>query len=425
VAGSKAQDIVVVAPVSWTASTTLTLDAYRSLTVNKPVSVLGSGGLAVLTNHGGTDGSFSFGSKGNVTFWSTADSLSINGSAYTLVSNIATLASDIAANPSGHYALSASYDASADGTYASAPIPTFNGTFEGLGNAILHLTINDPTMAGDYLGLFAYTVGRVENLGLKQADIQGFCAEAGALAGRNDGTIVGSYVTGKVTSTGTKVYCRQGAAVGGLVYANVGAIYYSHSAATVSAIFGDAGGLAADSDGYVDHDFATGSVKTRYGRIGGLLGIAYRSVKNSFATGSVQARSKRVVAGGLIGQVYNISITNSYATGDVTGTGPYEGGFIGRAGGGTVISQAYAIGHMDSGGGFAGCGFSPGSATATYWDTDTAGVPNGDGCVSGSSGGLTTEQFTSGLPPGFDPSIWAENPSINGGFPYLLGNPPL
>ena len=38
--------------------------------------------------------------------------------------------------------------------------------------------------------------------------------------------------------------------------------------------------------------------------------------------------------------------------------------------------------------------------------------------------GLTTAQLQSGLPAGFDPSIWAESPNINGGLPYLITNPP-
>jgi hypothetical protein len=37
---------------------------------------------------------------------------------------------------------------------------------------------------------------------------------------------------------------------------------------------------------------------------------------------------------------------------------------------------------------------------------------------------LTTIQLQSGLPTGFDPSIWGEDPSINGGLPYLLGLAP-
>jgi hypothetical protein len=38
--------------------------------------------------------------------------------------------------------------------------------------------------------------------------------------------------------------------------------------------------------------------------------------------------------------------------------------------------------------------------------------------------GLTTKQFKSGLPEGFEPPIWAEKKTINNGYPYLLGNPP-
>ena len=38
--------------------------------------------------------------------------------------------------------------------------------------------------------------------------------------------------------------------------------------------------------------------------------------------------------------------------------------------------------------------------------------------------GLTTEQFQSGLPAGFDPNVWAEDSGINGGFPYLITLPP-
>jgi hypothetical protein len=48
----------------------------------------------------------------------------------------------------------------------------------------------------------------------------------------------------------------------------------------------------------------------------------------------------------------------------------------------------------------------------------TFGVGNTSG-VSGITG-LTTTQFQSGLPSGFDSSIWAESASINEGLPYLI-----
>jgi hypothetical protein len=81
-------------------------------------------------------------------------------------------------------------------------------------------------------------------------------------------------------------------------------------------------------------------------------------------------------------------------------------------------------------GGLIGLDQSPsGSLSDTYWDTDTSGITNPDqgaGSPLNDPGitGLTTEQLQSGLPAGFDPSIWGENANINNGLPYLLANPP-
>jgi hypothetical protein len=38
--------------------------------------------------------------------------------------------------------------------------------------------------------------------------------------------------------------------------------------------------------------------------------------------------------------------------------------------------------------------------------------------------GLTNKKFQSGLPMGFEPKVWAEKATINGGLPFLLANPP-
>lgn len=37
---------------------------------------------------------------------------------------------------------------------------------------------------------------------------------------------------------------------------------------------------------------------------------------------------------------------------------------------------------------------------------------------------LSDATLKSALPPGFSASNWAQNPSINGGLPYLIDNPP-
>ena len=70
-----------------------------------------------------------------------------------------------------------------------------------------------------------------------------------------------------------------------------------------------------------------------------------------------------------------------------------------------------------------------GTISDVYWDTTTSGITNlgeGAGNIANDPGitGETTAQLQAGLPPGFDPSIWAEDPSINGGLPYLIANPP-
>ena len=60
-----------------------------------------------------------------------------------------------------------------------------------------------------------------------------------------------------------------------------------------------------------------------------------------------------------------------------------------------------------------------------YWDTDTSGTDQGTG--RGNKNGITglnSAELQSGLPNGFDPTIWAQNPKINNGFPYLIANPP-
>ena len=64
-----------------------------------------------------------------------------------------------------------------------------------------------------------------------------------------------------------------------------------------------------------------------------------------------------------------------------------------------------------------------------YWDLDTSGVSDphrGAGNIADDPGitGLTDAQLKSGLPAGFDPTIWAQKSNINNGYPYLRANPP-
>jgi hypothetical protein len=139
---------------------------------------------------------------------------------------------------------------------------------------------------------------------------------------------------------------------------------------------------------------------------GGLVGYnASGTIANSYARGAVIGEYVQNVpnSGGLIGYGEG-AITSSYSTGSVTGPG-WTGGFIG--------SDECACGDIAFG----------------YWDTDMSGITNlsqGAGNIANDPGitGLSTAQLQSGLPAGFDPIIWGQNPNINGGLPYLLANPP-
>jgi hypothetical protein len=97
-------------------------------------------------------------------------------------------------------------------------------------------------------------------------------------------------------------------------------------------------------------------------------------------------------AGGLVGY-YQAEITDSYSSGRVTGSdGVIVGGLIGQGG--------------------------EASVNDSYWDTTTSGTTKSAGGT-----GLTNSQLQSGLPSGFDPTIWAQTPGVIGGLPYLLTLP--
>ncbi|MGH6889309.1 MAG: hypothetical protein ACREHF_08950 [Rhizomicrobium sp.] len=249
----QARDITIKAPVTWSSGSVLTLDAQKSIAVDRPISISGLAGLTVVTNDGSRKGTFEFGPKGNVTFANLASTLSIDGVAYTLAGDIKTLASDILSDPGGDFALANSYDASGDGTYHSSPIGTFGGTFEGLGNTVSNLSIDGPGQdqyGGLTEGLFAEIerTGTVRNIAVASANVAvpahtdlGDVEGGAVLAGENFGTLQSCVATGSVASG--RHTRRSGPATGGLVGINEGRISQSGAAVRVTARVFNAGGL--------------------------------------------------------------------------------------------------------------------------------------------------------------------------------------
>jgi hypothetical protein len=434
--GHQTGDIKITAALTWVSSNTLTLDSYHSIIVNKPVTVTGAGGLTLVTNDGGTGGTFSFGPKGKIGFWSLSSSLTINGAAFTLENNLPQLGQDAGLNPAGNFALATDYDASADGAYPFAPIDgrALTGTLEGLGNQISNLSVVD-TNRNDRVGLI-WSIGEggtVQNIRLVGAAIHGR-GRVGSLAGENDGVVFG------VTASGT-VLGSAGSYIGGLVGINGGTISYSSAASEVSgggktkgAIIG---GLVGYNVGAIANSFATGNVTDANGStIGGLVGENGTTIAVSYASGAVSSGDGSCAGGlvGLSGGGHLTAISDSYSTGSVTaGANSNVGGFACERV--YKIANSYSTGQITAGSGSTIGGFvghddnSFGNIANAYWDTTTSGIANssqGAGNISNDPGitGLTTVQLQAGLPTGFDPSIWNESSTINRGLPYLLDIPP-
>ena len=143
------------------------------------------------------------------------------------------------------------------------------------------------------------------------------------------------------------------------------------------------GGLMGIASYGVTNSYATGSVSGTGNYVGGLVGETSGTVTNSYATGNVSGTEQ---VGGLVGYSRS-SISNSYATGAVTGSSSSVGGLVGYAYYGTEVTNSYATGSVS---GNSEVGGLVGSA---YYGTVTNSYATGS--VSGNSevGGLVGSAY--------------------------------
>ncbi|TXI23200.1 MAG: filamentous hemagglutinin N-terminal domain-containing protein, partial [Roseateles sp.] len=308
--GSDVGNINVNAAVSWSANTTLTLNAYNNININAALTATGaSAGLVLNYGDYATAGSARTGTNYNiaapVTLSGASASLSVNNLAYTLVRSMSQL--DTLDNASGRYALAQDLDASGT-TYSAAVLGgNFRGTFAGLGHTISDLTIS----AGSdmYVGLFSLSSGSIRDLGLSSASVSGG-AYVGGLVGQSTGSISNVYATGSVTGSSN---------VGGLVgSASAGSISNAYATGSVTGTT-FVGGLVGSNVGSISNVYATSSV-TGNGPVGGLAGTNSGSISNAYATGRVTGANV-VNAGGLVGSNTGASSSISNAYWDSASTG--------------------------------------------------------------------------------------------------------
>lgn len=403
------QDIDFAAPLSWTSSQRLTLDTYRSIRFEKPIVVAGVGGLTITTNDGGTNGDFAFFGKGHVEFWDKDSSLQINGQNYALVRSVNELARLARNNGQPYIALAKTLKLGRT-TYSTYPIPNLEATLEGLGNSVNDLKITSPGNLVGFIGTFeGLTTHAIRDINFISVNIVGSASNQtiGAVAGMCEGTVQSVSVTGSINASGTSE------TVGAIAGLSPEAII--NSRADVTIVAGDnasAGGLVGSMEGTV-----------------GL-------VRNSFSTDSISAGNGSSV-GGLAGTNDGAILSNSYSLASVTGGAQSStGGLIGTNNeeiNFPVLQSSYATGAVTAGsgssiGGLIGTDIAGATNSNVYWDLDTSGISDptkGAGNIANDPGltGLTTAAFQSGLPAGFDSSVWGEKATINSGYPYLIANP--
>lgn len=274
----------------------------------------------------------------------------------------------------------------------------FTGSFDCDGKTISNLTINQPAV--DYIGLIGYgeSPGTFSNCNLDNFDITGNYI-VGAVAGRGDMTItnvrgtnlditgaryvgglVGScwgsgsdlYAEGRVTATDQNgggivgytgggdfdniiadVDVSGGSHLGGLIGSidnsdidNSSATGDISGTSTIGGVIGQYGG----NDSFIASNlFSTGNITGTGSEVGGVVGSMRHSMINSYATGTVRGASE---VGGLIGRFWDETtdpetVTNSYALGDVIGSGTDTGGLIGFVDPSVSVVSSWAAGNVN------------------------------------------------------------------------------
>ena len=368
--------------VNWSANTALTLTAANDVRIDAPIAATGASAGLNLNFGSGGDYRIDMSKGASVTLSGANATLAMNGQAYTLIHSMSDLEriDDAGGVAAGRYALAGNLDASGK-TYDNTVVSKLSGTLAGLGHTISNLTIRQPesnpwTIASGLVGT-AQIGSAIRDIGLIGVNVDAY-GRVGGLVGENiGGSISHTYVTGTVRGVNN---------VGGLVGYNGGSfdmetgfpingngiISDSFSAATVTAssrytgsAFTDFGGLVGSNKGAtykILRSSATGNVSVLvdlgssigHQNVGGLVGSNINStIVDSHATGNVTVSDNIESVGGLVGLnntglfvTPSALISNSYATGDVTGGRSSIGGLVGQNAETSRIVDSYATGNV-------------------------------------------------------------------------------
>lgn len=331
-------DVNVASNVGWNGAASLTLGAYRSVTINKGVTVenRGNGDLTLRADAAAIDNGGNVLNNGTVD-WSKSRGIvsllyDMNGSytpgkllgnaswtsplysglvtqmtGYQLV-NSPTDLQNIGNNLAGIYAIGKDFDA----MWSSVKTPdsgtnTFTGQLDGMWHTI-------STLGGP---LFQMTGGTVRDIYLTPAFGWQSNTPAGVVAVDNSGTIANVFVSGRMMDP-TATF-GDDSSFAGLVGTNSGLIARSGSNITVW-VGGYGAGLAVNNTGTIVESYATGPVTeiSFDGAAGGLVDFNWGTITQSYAAGAVSGTQ---ITGGICGYCGNSGLTNDYWNVETTGQG--------------------------------------------------------------------------------------------------------
>ena len=289
------------------------------------------------------------------------------------------------------------------------------GALAGIGRGAIEDSFTDGLVAGcvDQIGgLVGLNDGSIQNSRsagnvesarrVSDSDRRACYAGGGGLVGENSGTIAGSYST-SVVSGFTDQF-------GGLAGVNSGSISDSYAAGSVTGkdcpgeCTADVGGLVGGNEigGEITNSYATGVVSGVGDNFGGLAGVNSGVVAASYATGSVSGKGFAIFGnvGGLVGtNEIEGKITNSYATGGVTGQGDNFGGLAGVNSG--VVAASYATGSVSANGlanvgGLVGVNETEGKIITSYATGVVSGQGDNFGGLAGVNSGVIAASYAAG-----------------------------
>jgi hypothetical protein len=324
---------------------------------------------------------------------------------------------------------------SISGSYATGNVngTSYTGGLAGssVGTTSVNVTINNSFATGNVVGttfvggLAGYVNYNATSQSYATGNVTGISAPlvttgyVGGLVGYAIGAAISdSYATGAVTGVNGNIGGLVGFSANVVNSTTPGQIINSYATGVVSGS-NNIGGLVGYNYGAtVSNSHASGNVTATGSQVGGLVGnsanrnYAITSISDSYATGDVVGTSS---VGGLVGRdTNNSSVTRSYAKGNVTGlsTGAvitigYVGGLVGYAQG-VFISDSYASGSLTgangSTGGLVGYLINLNTAASEIYNSYATGIVKGSvyvgGLVGTNTSSLISNSYASGAVTG-------------------------